>query len=145
MLGLVWPRGWTFSGLLWGFSLPAMAKEYLSWGPPSIRFRNLGHTNREAGPVHTVTWGISVSALLSVTAESSQAIRWSLCHTWHTGLSSEGGNVDFSEPPRCTDSKKPIFIFCQFLGLVRLRGLGGSLVRILGVPSIEPFLGRGRV
>ena len=52
-------------------------------------------------------------------------------------------NDDFSEPPRRTDSKNPIFIFCQFLGLGHLRGLGVSLLRIFGVPSIEPLLGGG--
>ena len=52
-------------------------------------------------------------------------------------------NDDFPEPPRHADSKTPIFIFCQFLGLGHLWGLGVSLGRILGVPSIEPFLGTG--
>ena len=43
-------------------------------------------------------------------------------------------NDDFSEPPRRADSKNPIFSFSRFLGPgVRLR-------RILGGPSIEPFL-----
>ena len=50
-------------------------------------------------------------------------------------------NDDFSEPPRRTDSKNPIFIFCRFLGPGHLRGPGVSLGRILGVPSIEPFGG----
>ena len=35
------------------------------------------------------------------------------------------------------------FIFGRFLGLGHLRGPGVSLGRILGVPSIEPFLGEG--
>ena len=52
-------------------------------------------------------------------------------------LSKYMANDDFSEPPRRTDSKNPIFIFCRFLGLVHLQGPGVSLVRILGVPSIE--------
>ena len=52
-------------------------------------------------------------------------------------------NRDFSEPPQRADSKNPIFIFCQFLGLGHLRSPGVSLGRILGVPSIEPFLGEG--
>ena len=54
-------------------------------------------------------------------------------------------NHDFSEPPWCADSKTPIFIFSRFLGLGHLRGLGVSLVRIWGVPSIEPpfFWGGG--
>ena len=52
-------------------------------------------------------------------------------------------NGAFSEPPRRADSKNPIFIFCRFLGLGHLRGPGVSLGRILGVPSIEPFLGEG--
>ena len=52
-------------------------------------------------------------------------------------------NDDFSEPPRRTDSKHPIFIFCRFLGLGHLRGRGVSLGRILGVLSIEPFWGEG--
>ena len=50
---------------------------------------------------------------------------------------------DFSEPPRCADSKNPIFISCRFLGFLGLRGLGVNLIRILGVPSIEPLLGGG--
>ena len=54
-------------------------------------------------------------------------------------------NDDFSEPPRCADSKNPIFIFCRFLGLGHLRGPGVSLGRILGVLSIEPYLGEGGV
>ena len=49
---------------------------------------------------------------------------------------------DFSEPPRRADSKNPIFIFCRFLGLGHLRGPAVSLVRILGIPSMEPFWGR---
>ena len=52
-------------------------------------------------------------------------------------------NDDVSEPPRRADSKTPIFIFCQFLGLGHLRGPGVSLGRNFGVPSIEPFLGEG--
>ena len=54
-------------------------------------------------------------------------------------------NDDFSEPPRRADSKNPIFTFCGFLGLGRLRGPGVNLGRILGVLSIEPFLGEGGV
>ena len=54
-------------------------------------------------------------------------------------------NDDFSEPPRRADSKNPIFIFGGFLGLGHLRGPGVSLGRILGVLSIEPFLGEGGV
>ena len=54
---------------------------------------------------------------------------------------SKYANDNFSEPPRRADSKNPIFIFGRFLGLGRLRGPGVSLVRILGVPSIEPFWG----
>ena len=41
-------------------------------------------------------------------------------------------NDDFCEPPRRTHSKNPIFIFCLFLGLGHLRGLGVNLGRILG-------------
>ena len=41
------------------------------------------------------------------------------------------------------DSKDPIFIFCRFFGPGHLRGPGVSLGRILGVLSIEPFLGEG--
>ena len=52
-------------------------------------------------------------------------------------------NDDFSETPRRADSKNPIFISCRLLGLGHLRGPGVSLGRILGVPSIEPFLERG--
>ena len=52
-------------------------------------------------------------------------------------------NDDFSKPPRRADSKNPIFIFYRFLGLGHLQGPGVSLGRILGVPSIEPFLGEG--
>ena len=52
-------------------------------------------------------------------------------------------NDDFSEPPWRADSKNPIFIFGQFLGLGHLRGPGVRLGRILGVLSIEPFLGEG--
>ena len=54
-------------------------------------------------------------------------------------------NDDFSEPPRRADSKNPIFFFSQFLGLGHLPGLGVRLGRILGVLSIEPFLGEGGV
>ena len=50
-------------------------------------------------------------------------------------------NDDFSEPPRRADSKNPIFFFSRFLGLGHLQGLGVRLGRILGVLSIEPFLG----
>ena len=41
---------------------------------------------------------------------------------------------DFSEPPRRTDSKNPIFFFffCRISGLGHLQGLGVSLGRILG-------------
>ena len=53
-------------------------------------------------------------------------------------------NDAFSEPPRCADSKNPIFIFCRFLGLGHLRGPGVSLGTIWGVLSIEPFFGEGR-
>ena len=52
-------------------------------------------------------------------------------------------NDDFSEPPQRADSKNPIFFFCQFLGLGHLRGPVVSVGRILGVLSIEPFLGGG--
>ena len=52
-------------------------------------------------------------------------------------------NDDFSEPPRRADSKNPIFFFSRFLGLGPLQGLGVRLGRILGVLSIEPFLGGG--
>ena len=52
-------------------------------------------------------------------------------------------NDDFSEPPRRADSKNPIFTFCRFLGPGHLGGPGVSLGRILGVPSMEPFLGEG--
>ena len=52
-------------------------------------------------------------------------------------------NDDFSEPPRRADSKNPIFIFSRLLGLGHLQGLGVRLGRILGVLSIEPFLGEG--
>ena len=52
-------------------------------------------------------------------------------------------NDDFSGRPRCADSKNPIFIFSPFLGLGHLQGLGVRFGRILGVPSIEPFLGEG--
>ena len=54
-------------------------------------------------------------------------------------------NDDFSEPPRRADSKNPIFIFCRFLGPGHFQGPGVSFGRILGVPSIEPFLGEGGV
>ena len=54
-------------------------------------------------------------------------------------------NDDFSEPPRHADSKNPIFFFSRFLGLGHLQGLGVRLGRILGVLSIEPFLGEGGV
>ena len=52
-------------------------------------------------------------------------------------------NDDFSELPRRADSKFPIFILRQILGQGRLRDPGGSLGRILGGPSIEPFGGGG--
>ena len=52
-------------------------------------------------------------------------------------------NDDFSEPPRRPDSKNPIFFFSRFLGLGHLQGLGIRLSRILGVLSIEPFVGEG--
>ena len=52
---------------------------------------------------------------------------------------------DFSEPPRRADSKNPIFIFCRCLGPGHPWGLGVRLGRILGGPSIEPFLGEGGV
>ena len=52
-------------------------------------------------------------------------------------------NDDFSEPPRRANSKNPIFIFCRCLGLGHPWGLGVRLGRILGGPSIEPFLGEG--
>ena len=52
-------------------------------------------------------------------------------------------NDDFSEPPQRADSKNPIFIFSRFLGLGHLQGLGVRLGMILGVLSIEPFLGEG--
>ena len=52
-------------------------------------------------------------------------------------------NDDFSEPARRADSKNPISIFCRFFGLGHLRGPGVSLGWILGVLSIEPFLGEG--
>ena len=52
-------------------------------------------------------------------------------------------NDDFSEPPQRADSKNPIFFFSRFLGLGHLQGLGFRLGRILGVLSIEPFLGEG--
>ena len=52
-------------------------------------------------------------------------------------------NDDFSEPPRRADSKKSIFFFSRFLRLGHLQGLGVRLGRILGVLSIEPFLGEG--
>ena len=55
-------------------------------------------------------------------------------------------NDDFFDPPRRTDSKNRVYIFCRFLGLDHLRGMGVSLGRILGVPSIEPvFWGEGGV
>ena len=54
-------------------------------------------------------------------------------------------NDDFSEPPRRADSKNPIFFFPRFLGLGHLQGPGVRLGRILGVLSIEPFLGEGGV
>ena len=41
------------------------------------------------------------------------------------------------------DSKNPIFIFAGFLCPGHLRGLGVSLGRIFGSPSIEPFLVAG--
>ena len=44
-------------------------------------------------------------------------------------------NDGFSDPPRCADSKKPVFIFCGNLGPGHLRiQQGVSLGRILGVP-----------
>ena len=52
-------------------------------------------------------------------------------------------NDDFSEPPQRADSKNTIFIFSRFLGLGHLQGLGVRLSMILGVLSIEPFLGEG--
>ena len=56
-------------------------------------------------------------------------------------------NDDFSEPPRRSDSKNPIFIFfCRISGPGHLRGPWVSLRRILRGPSIEPFfLGGGEV
>ena len=54
-------------------------------------------------------------------------------------------NDDFSGPPQHADSQNPIFFFSQFLGLSHLQGLGVRLGRILGVLSIEPFLGEGGV
>ena len=52
-------------------------------------------------------------------------------------------NDDFSEPPRRADSKNAISFFSRFLGLGHHQGLGVRLGRILGVLSIEPFLGGG--
>ena len=53
-------------------------------------------------------------------------------------------NDHFSEPPRRA-SKNPIFIFCRILVPGHLRGPEVSLSRILGVLSVEPFLGEGTV
>ena len=54
-------------------------------------------------------------------------------------------NDYFSEPPRRADSKNPILFSSRFLGLGHLQGLGVKLGRILGILSIEPFLGEGGV
>ena len=54
-------------------------------------------------------------------------------------------NDDFSDPPQRADSKNPIFFFSRFLGLGHLQGPGVRLGRILGVLSIQPFLGEGGV
>ena len=51
---------------------------------------------------------------------------------------------DFSEPPRRADSKNPIFIFfLDFWVRVTSEARGSVSVGFWGVPSIEPFLGRG--
>ena len=50
-------------------------------------------------------------------------------------------NDVFSEPPRRADSKNPIYTFSRILGPGHLWVRGVSLGRILGGPSIEPFLG----
>ena len=54
-------------------------------------------------------------------------------------------NDDFSEPPRRADSKNPTFFFPPLLGLGHLQGLEVRFGRILGVLSIQPFLGEGGV
>ena len=51
--------------------------------------------------------------------------------------------MTFLNPLERADSKNPIFIFCRFMGLGHLRGLGVSLGRILGVHSVELLLGGG--
>ena len=52
-------------------------------------------------------------------------------------------NDDFSDPLDALIPKIPFSFFCRLLGLGHLRGPGVSLVRILGVPSIEPFFWGG--
>ena len=52
-------------------------------------------------------------------------------------------NDDFSETPRCADSKNPIFIFCQILVPGHLRGPGVSHGRIFRGLSTEPLFGGG--
>ena len=54
-------------------------------------------------------------------------------------------NDDFSEPPRRTDSKNPIFIFCRILGLGHLRGLGLVSGEFLGSRRLSPFCGKGGI
>ena len=44
--------------------------------------------------------------------------------------------MTFLNPLDALIPKNPIFIFCRFLGLGHLRGMGVSLVRILQVPSM---------
>ena len=53
-------------------------------------------------------------------------------------------NDDFSEPPRCADSKIPIFFFFADFWVRVTSGAQGSVsVGFLGVPSIEPLLEGG--
>ena len=52
--------------------------------------------------------------------------------------------MTFLNPLDALIPKIPFHFFCRFLGLGHLRGRQGvRLGRILGVPSIEPFLGEG--
>ena len=53
--------------------------------------------------------------------------------------------MTFLNPLDALIPKIPFSFFSQFLGLGHLQGLGVRLGRILGVLSIEPFLGEGGV
>ena len=52
-------------------------------------------------------------------------------------------NDEFSKPPRRADSKNPVFIFCRFLCLGHLRGLGSVSVGFRGSRQLSPFWGGG--